>query len=201
MSIFDPVLAEVICKWFGRPNCKVYDCFAGDTIFGHVSSKMGYQFTGIELREEQVANNIEHVKKHNLNATYICDDGQNVLKHIPENSQDLLTSCPPYFNLEVYSDKENDASNQKTYEDFLKIIDNAYSNAIKCLKDNRFAVIVVGDIRDERGFYYDFPGDIKRIFKKNGMHLYNEIILVDPIGTAMMRCNNLMSNRKTVKIH
>ena len=32
---------------------------------------------------------------------------------------DLLFSCPPYYDLEVYSDNKEDLSNKPTYEEFL----------------------------------------------------------------------------------
>ena len=199
VSILDPVMAEVVNRWFGVPNGNTFDCFAGDTVFGYVSGYLGNTFTGIELREEQVNLNNERVKQ--FGGKYICDDGQNVLNHIEENTQDLLFSCPPYYDLEVYSELENDASNQDTYEDFIQILDNAFTNSIKCLKDNRFAVIVVGDVRGKDGYYYDFIGDIKRIFKDNGMRLYNELILVEPVGTLPQRVRRYMRNRKIGKCH
>lgn len=201
VSLLDPVLSEVITSWYCPTGGKTFDCFAGDSIYGCVSSKMGNVFTGIELRKEQADLNQERVQKFNKNSKYICDDGQNILTHIEKDSQDLFFSCPPYYDLEVYSDLPNDASNQGTYEDFFKIIDNAFSNSIKCLKNNRFAVVVCGDVRGNDGCYYDFPGDIKACFKKNGLKLYNDIILVDPIGNARLRCGTSMKSRKTVKIH
>jgi DNA modification methylase len=160
---------------------------------------LGHNFTGIELREEQAKLNNDRVKS--MTAKYICDDGQNVDKHIEENSQDLLFSCPPYFDLEVYSDLPNDASNQSDYQDFIKILDNAFSKSIKCLKDNRFAVVVVGDVRDKKGFYYGFNDDVKQIFKRNGMSLYNEMVLVESIGTLPQRVGMYMKNRKIGKCH
>ena len=199
VSLLDGCLAEIVVKWFGFPKCKTFDCFAGDTVFGFVSSYLGNQFIGIELREEQANFNNERTK--GMTAKYICDDGRNILNHIEEKSQDLLFSCPPYFNLEIYSDLENDASNQKEYSDFIAILNTAFSNAIKCLKDDRFACITVGDVRDKRGYYYDFIGDIKKIFIRNGMNLYNELILVQPIGSAVLRARNNMRNRKVVKTH
>ena len=199
VSLLDPVLAELICRWFCIEKGKVFDCFAGDTVFGYVASYLGLKFTGIELREEQTALNNERLK--GFNSKYICDDGQNVLSHIKANSQDMLFSCPPYYDIEVYSDLPNDASNQETYEDFLKIIDNAFSNSIKCLKENRFACIVAGDVRNKEGYYYDFIGDIKRIFARNGMNLYNELILVEPLGTLPQRVQRFMKNRKVGKCH
>lgn len=198
-SVLDPVLSEIIVKWFGLEKSNMFDCFSGDTVFGYVSSYLGNSFTGVELRQSQVDFNNE--RTNGMGAKYICDDGRNVLNHIKENSQDLLFSCPPYFDLEVYSDLENDASNQKNYIDFLKILDVAFSKAIKCLKENRFAVIVCGDLRDKKGNYYRFPDHIKEIFERNGMPLYNELILVDPVGNLQMRVGKYMEHRKVGKTH
>lgn len=199
VSLLDPVMAEIVCRWFGIEGGNAFDCFAGDTVFGYVAATLGMNFTGIELREEQAQLNNERVE--GMSARYICDDGQNVGKHIAAGSQDLLFSCPPYYDLEVYSDKPNDASNQPTYEAFLSILENAFASAIGCLKENRFAVVVVGDIRNKEGFYYDFVGDIKRMFNAHGMPLYNECIIVEPIGTLPQRVQRYMRNRKVGKCH
>lgn len=199
-SLLDPVLCEIMLKWFAPENGDTFDVFAGDTVFGYVSGYLGYNFTGIELREEQCQFNREAC--NGLSAQYICDDGRNVNSHISAESQDMLFSCPPYFDLEVYSNLENDASNQKTYVDFYEIIDTAFSNAIKCLKNNRFAVVVCGDIRNKKtGEYYRFPDDIKSTFQRNGLILYNELILVDLVGTARLRVNKYMESRKIAKTH
>ena len=202
VSILDPVLSEISCKWFCVDKGSIIDPFAGDTVFGFVSSFLGNTFKGIELREEQTTLNNQRCKDYNLNAEYFCDDGQNVLKHIEENSQDMIFSCPPYYDLEVYSEDEKDASTQETYEDFIKILDNTFRDSIKCLKDDRFAVIVVGDIRNKKtGGYYGFPDDITRIFTKYGMMLYNSMILVETQGAAGLKTNSQMKNRKAVKTH
>jgi len=200
VSILDPVLAEIVCRWFGLDNCKTFDCFAGDSVFGYVSSYLGNEFIGIELREEQVKINNERVA--GMKARYVCDDGQNVAKYIEPNSQDLFFCCPPYFDLEHYSELPNDASNQGSYDDFIKILRNAFTASITCLKENKFAVIVVSDIRDKQsGFYYDFCGDIKRIFKDNGMGLYNEIILINTGASTALRAARYMNSRKVAKMH
>ena len=199
VSILDPVLAEISNRWVGIEKGKTFDCFAGDSVFGYISDALGNTFTGIELRQEQADLNNKRLK--GSKSRYICDDGVNVRKHIPAASQDLLFSCPPYFDLEVYSDLENDASNQGNYEDFIKIIDKAFTGAIACLKEDRFAVIVVGDIRDKKGFYYGFPEDIKKIFAKNGVKIYNEMIIAESLGTLPQRVGRYMNNRKIGKCH
>lgn len=200
VSLLDPVMAELVCRWFGLESCKSFDCFAGDSVFGYVSAHLGNEFVGIELRPEQAQLNNERTE--GMAARYICDDGQNVAQHVDADSQDLLFSCPPYFDLEHYSDLENDASNQKSYDDFIQILRNAFTAAISCLKENRFAVIVVGDVRDKStGFYYDFCGDIKRIFKDGGMSLYNEIILIETGASTALRASRYMESRKVAKMH
>lgn len=200
VSLLDPVMAELVCRWFGLESCKSFDCFADDSVFGYVSAHLGNEFVGIELRPEQAQLNNERTE--GMAARYICDDGQNVAQHVDADSQDLLFSCPPYFDLEHYSDLENDASNQKSYDDFIQILRNAFTAAISCLKENRFAVIVVGDVRDKStGFYYDFCGDIKRIFKDGGMSLYNEIILIETGASTALRASRYMESRKVAKMH
>lgn len=203
VSLFDPVLSEICCRWFTpEAGAKIFDCFAGDTQKGLVFGQCGYEFTGIELRQEQVDINNRALADRSLSVKYICDDGRNVAKYFDTDSQDLLFSCPPYFDLEHYSDLENDASNQKSYECFIKILHDAFVSAIGCLKENRFAVIVVGDVRDKHsGFYYDFCGDIKRIFKDGGMSLYNEIILVETGASTALRASRYMDTRKVAKMH
>lgn len=203
VSLFDPVLSEVLCRWFTPgEGAKIFDPFAGDTYKGLVFSMCGFSFRGVELRKEQVDINERIISGRGLDIGYICDDGQNVAKYFGAGSQDLLFSCPPYYDLEVYSDLQNDASNQGSYEDFITILRNAFTGAISCLKDNRFAVIVVGDVRDKKtGFYYDFCGDIKRIFKEAGARLYNEIILVETGASTAMRVGRYMDSRKVGKMH
>lgn len=200
VSLLDPVLAEIVCRWFGYKGCNTFDPFAGDSVFGFVSAYLGNNFVGIELRPEQVELNNNRVK--GMPAHYINDDGQNISHYIEKESMDLLFSCPPYFDLEHYSDLPNDASNAPTFEAFLKILENAFSAALECLRQNRFAVIVVGDVRNKKtGFYYDFVGEIKRILKKHGAGLYNELILIESGASTALRAGKYMEMRKIAKNH
>jgi hypothetical protein len=199
-SVLNPTLAELMIKWFSLPGGKAFDCFAGDSVFGYVASFYNNTFTGIEIREEQAKINNDRVKEF-PGASYICGDGINVAQYIETESQDFLFSCPPYFNLEKYSDLEGDASNQKNYEAFIEIIKKAFIGALSCLKPGRFAVIVAGDIRRNDGFYYRFPDDIKTIFETHGAPLYCDLILRDPIGSARYRARANFRSRKIIKVH
>lgn len=203
VSLFDPVLAEIMCKWFTPyKGAKIFDCFAGDTLKGLVFAKCGFEFCGIELRQEQVDENNKQIANQELPIRYICDDGQNVAKYFEEQSQDLLFSCPPYFNLEVYSDKENDASNQKDYCDFVKILKKSFSDAYKCLKDNRFVVIVCGTVRSKKdGSILDMPRDVEKIFTDLGASFLTEFIYAENIASAALRASIFAKTRKPCKTH
>lgn len=202
-SLLDPVLCEVINTWFmPAGGGKAFDCFAGDTAFGFVTSYMGNSYSGVELRQEQVDANLKSLANEGLKVNYFCDDGRNVRDHIPDDSQDLFFSCPPYYDLEVYSDKENDASNQPTYEEFYKILDTAFTESAKCLKNNRFAVVVAGDVRNKKnGGYYDFITDIKGTFRRNGFLLYDQLVLLRQVGAAALFATKTMETRKVRSIH
>lgn len=203
VSILDPVLAECMVRWFGIPGGKVIDPFAGDTVFGWVAKRLGQHFTGIELREEQARTNQRRCDalKAEGSARYICDTSENIHKHVETLTQDFMFSCPPYFDLEVYSDLPNDLSNQGSYEDFLKLIDGILGQTVTTLKQNRFAVLVITEIRDKAGAYRAWvPHTIERM-RELGLHFYNDLVLINAVGTAQVRAGKLMGNRKVARLH
>ena len=112
-----------------------------------------------------------------------------------------IFSCPPYFDLEVYSDDPEDLSNMdwNVFKDeYKKIIQRTVSH----LKENRFACFVVGDIRDEKGFYRNFTGYTIECFQEAGAALYNEIVLINVAGSLPIRVGRqFSSSRKVGKCH
>lgn len=199
-SIFDPVLCEIIYKWFNVHQGNIFDCFAGGSVRGIVAEKLGYKYIGIDLRKEQVEANILNANELNLNPTWICDDSLNADLYIEDNSVDLLFSCPPYADLEVYSDDERDISNMD-YEQFKDVYKKIIDIACKKVKDDRFAVFVVGDVRDKKGYYRNFVDYTKECFNNNGFMTYNEIILLEQLGTIPMRARLVFKKRKVAKAH
>lgn len=200
-SIFDPVLCEVVYNWFCPKDGIVYDPFAGGSVRGVVAELLGRHYIGIDLSEKQVDANQINADKLGVCPAWHCDDSRNADKYLPDGSADLVFSCPPYHNLEKYSDHPLDLSNMN-YTDFLEAYSDIISIACRKLKDNRFAVFVVGDIRDSKGAYRDFISSTKRIFQDNGLCLYNEMILLNQYGTAPLRAGLLFeAKRKTVKVH
>lgn len=199
-SIFDPVLCELMYKWFCPKGGKIYDCFAGGSVRGIVAAVLGLDYHGIELRKEQVDANRKNAEEMGVSPDWICDDSLNADKYIADDSCDFIFSCPPYADLEVYSDDERDLSNME-YDDFCRVYQDIIATAAKKLKDGRFAVFVVGDIRDKRGFYRNFVDFTKKCFNENGLLTYNEAILADSLSTAPIRAKKSFANRKLVKVH
>lgn len=105
-SIFDPVLCEICYKWFNVEGGKIYDCFAGGSVRGIVAESLGYDYTGIDLRQEQIDSNYENADECGVHPNWICDDSLNADLYVEDNSVDMIFSCPPYADLEVYSDDE-----------------------------------------------------------------------------------------------
>lgn len=201
VSCFDPVLAEVIYRWFAPGSGSyIFDCFAGDDQRLR-RLQMWPHFYGIELRKEQVAFNEQKAAELNVQAKYIQDDGRNVTEHLGYATQDLLITCPPYYDLEVYSDMESDASARPTYGEFMDIISTAFTRSISCLKKNRFAVVIVSDVRSKDGAYTCFPEDVIGVFCKRGCLLWNDIVYLNNDSHARIRAGQYMSRRKVVRMH
>ena len=200
-SIFDPVLCEVVYNWFGKKDGVVFDPFAGGSVRGIVAEMVGQHYIGIDLSEKQIDANQINADKFKVCPAWHCDDSRNADKYIPDSSADLVFSCPPYHDLEKYSNHPLDLSNM-SYEDFLKAYSEIIYLSCKKLKNDRFAVFVVGDIRDKKGAYRDFVSETKRIFKGYGLSLYNDIVLIEQCGTAPMRAGKYFkTKRKVAKTH
>ena len=204
-SIFDPVLCELSYKWFNVPNGKILDCFAGGSVRGIVAAKLGYEYLGNDLREEQIdANRInakEVLQDSELYPTWTCGDSLNIDTIAKGYEADLIFSCPPYADLEVYSDKKEDLSNM-SYKDFIAVYREIIRKTCSLLKEDRFAVFVVGDVRDKKGFYRNFVSDTIQAFIDCDVLLYNEMILVNKIGNLQMRAGRYFNgSRKVGKQH
>lgn len=204
-SIFDPALCELMYRWFCPAGGRVIDPFAGGSVRGIVAGMLGFAYTGLELRLEQVkANRIQAEEIFGDNGHEVVwhpGDSDYTLDSMGKETEDFILSCPPYHDLEVYSDDPNDLSNMD-YEKFLAKYMSIICKSVETLKENRFAAFVVGDIRDKNGFLKNFNGATKNCFKRAGAMLYNEIKLIQPYGTAMLRADRVFgSNKKVVKVH
>lgn len=205
-SLFDPFLCEIIYKWFSLPKMTILDPFAGGHARGMVASCLGRNYVGFDINASQVEFN-ESCKKSILDK-YNFENGGEVewitsdVRNVYVEDFDMVFSCPPYYNLEKYTDLGSDLSNKATYEEFLKEYREIIKTCFNALKMDSFAVFVVGEIRDNNGIYYGFVPDTIRAFTDAGFKYYNEIILENTIGSLPVRCpRHFDESRKIGKQH
>jgi hypothetical protein len=114
---------------------------------------------------------------------------------------DMVFSCPPYGDLEVYSDDPADISTLDMAE-FDSVYGEIIAKAVARLADNRFACFVVGDYRNKRGIYANFVSKTIAAFEAAGAALYNEAILITSVGSLPIRtAKQFRSTRKLGKTH
>lgn len=192
-SIFDPYLCEILYRWFTPRGGSILDPFAGGSVRGIVANMLGYQYTGIDLRPEQLESNrqqaLEIVPQNQ--PTWILGDSLNIHKLVPEGVlYDSILTCPPYHDLERYCDDTRDLSNM-TWAEFLDFYGKIIKRTLSLLKPNRFACVVIGDVRDMREkkdhFYKNLPGKTIDLFQEAGAGLYNQAILITAGGSLSIR--------------
>lgn len=214
-SIFDPVMCEIAYRWFSPRGGLILDPFAGGSVRGIVAAALGRKYRGIDLREEQVeANDVQWGEieprlpdiegEDHPGPEWYAGDSNEVLGSAPFNGKadaDLIFTCPPYGDLEVYSDIATDLSAMGA-DEFDAVYAEIIAKAAKRLKPNRFAAIVIGDYRDKDGLYRNFVSKTIAAFEAAGLRLYNEAILVTATGSLAIRAGgSFRTTRKMGKTH
>lgn len=205
-SVFDPVVCELCYRWFCPPGGKILDPFAGGSVRGVVASCLGYRYCGIDLSQKQVDANWKQISDHTTGEVapvWICADSEVKLRAMKNTRVDMVFSCPPYGNLEEYSNHPDDLSNMD-YKQFVRKYRDIVLLSAEKLHNNRFAAFVVANFRDKKsGVINDLVGDTVQAFKSAGLDFYNDIVLIHPCGSAPVRASNTFErgNRKVVKLH
>lgn len=202
-SIFDPTLCELCYRWFCPPRGLVLDPFAGGSVRGIVASQLERAYFGVDLRAEQIAANRAQARRicRRPMPQWKVGDARDIGKLAAGKAADFLFSCPPYGDLERYSDDPADLSTLD-YPAFIAALAGIIAAALALLKPDRFACFVVGDFRDREGFYHGFPGDTVAAFRAAGARLYNEAILVTAVGSLPIRVSaQFETSRKLGKTH
>lgn len=212
-SIFDPVLCEVAYRWFSPPAGRVLDPFAGGSVRGVVASLLGRSYTGVDLSAAQVAANREQADqlcRQTLDGTpapppeWVVGDSRRLADLLPADAApyDLLFTCPPYFDLEVYSDDPADLSQAASCTDFVDGLADVLTAAAARLADDRYAVVVMGEARDRSGSLHGLiPGTVEAAWRA-GLQYHNEAILVTMVGSLPLRVGRAFTtSRKLGRTH
>lgn len=202
-SVFDPALCELVYRWFSAPGARVLDPFCGGSVRGVVASVLGRPYVGVDIRQEQVDFNRSQMRLcSDVAPTWILGDATRLGDTFDAAERfDMIFSCPPYADLEVYSDEPGDISTW-SYEDFLDGHARAIQDSCNMLRNDRYAAWVIGDVRDSRGGYRGLHHAAVDAFRSAGLKVVNEFVLMDPLGAHPIRAGRpFVANRKATLVH
>lgn len=211
-SVFDPVLTEILTAWYSPQGGHILDPWAGGSVRGIVTAAHGRRYTGIELRAEQVDANRRQLAALGPLAplglgpiaeppAWIEGDSRDVLPTLDEGAFDLILGCPPYYDLEVYSDDPRDLSNL-TPPQFDAAMADTIVKAARALRADSFAVFVVGAVRDKKGCILDMRRCMTDAATAAGMHLVQDAVLLTPIANAAVRAARAFDGtRSLARVH
>ena len=168
-----------------------------------MASKLGYEYVGIELRPEQIEANQQQAASicQNPLPLWIQGDSSN-LDTLWGGAADMIFTCPPYGNLETYSDDPRDLSGMM-WDSFESAYEEILVKSVRLLKDSSFLAMVVGNFRDKKtGQYRNLVRTTDRIMEKAGVQLYTEAIIVTAVGSATIRApRSFDAGRKITRTH
>lgn len=198
-SEFHAGLTENILKFWSMRGSKVVDPFAGRATRAYVSKKLQRDYIGFEISPKTYKRVCNHFKNKEMTAPIINSDGI-LMKEIPDDSADLVFTCPPYFNIEKYESVSSQLSDETNYESFMDKINICVKNCFRVLKNGAFACWVVADMRSG-GKYLNFHGDVISSFRNNGFIQHDVVILENISPFAALQIGKTAANRYTSKIH
>jgi DNA modification methylase len=200
-SVFPIPLAEwILMRYAGEKGSTVLDLFAGGPPRAVATSIMDYKYTGVDVRLPAIEENIEKLTEFGLvdNVTYVHGDARDVAI---DEQFDFGFTCPPYYDLEIYSDQDDDMSNFVSYEEFDAGMFQAAENYFKHLKPGALCAIVIGQFRDKKSNLVDFRGDTVANFTSVGFNFFQDIILIKSFGSAAVRAAQTWKGRKLIPRH
>jgi DNA modification methylase len=207
-SVFDPVICELVYRWFTLPGWRVLDPFAGGSVRGVVAATLGRGYFGVDLRPEQVQANRDQwpgiaarYSPPGPEPRWYPGDAADVVGRLAAASYDLVFTCPPYADLEQYSDDPRDLSNMD-YPAFVAAQALIIGRACARLRPDRFACWVTSDVRDKQGGYRGLRDATVAAFRAAGLTLWNDVIILDRYGTLPIRVERYFrATRKLGRVH
>jgi ParB-like nuclease domain len=214
-SIFDPVLCELVLRWFVPPGGAVLDPFAGGSVRGLMAAMLGHPYSGCDLAAAQVAANEQQAADFAARGLlaaagaedaaarsappprWACADAAQWVGGLAPGSADLVFTCPPYYGLERYSDDPHDLSAMPDHA-----FDAAYGGIIagagRALAPDRFAVVVTGDVRDGRGRLRDLRGVTITAAASAGLGYVSGAVLLTAIGSLPFAAARAFTGTRTL---
>ena len=174
---------EKLLLFFTKKNMTVLDPFGGVGSTAKACELTKRRCISIELSEKYHNLSIQRLEKEvgegcSNNHQFILGDTLEVLPTIDSDSIDMVVTSPPYWNIlhkqdqkvkknrvsnnldTQYSDNDKDLGNINKYETFLNtLVNRVFLQCARCLKSNKYLLIIVSDFRDKSKFY-SFHSDL-----------------------------------------
>lgn len=165
VTIYRPLLTKRIVEYFGAKEVLDVCVGWGGRMLGSASID-GVKYTGIEPCEKTF-NSLQEMKDRlKLDVVLYKDIAENVLPTL-DRIYDLAITSPPYYNLEIYTDEENQShhygSYEKWYESFLKPV---VWGVLSKLKPNGKSCWSVKNFKTDK--QYNLYDDIVQLHKEKG---------------------------------
>lgn len=199
-SVFPIPLAEYILMRYAGKRAKILDAFCGGPPRAIAASLMDHTYHGVDIRQEQLDENEAVIDELRLKRVHYHLGDARFLE-IDEDDFDFAYTCPPYYDLEVYSERRDDVSNALNYAEFnAGMMLSAYAH-YPLLRPGAFLCIVVGNFRDKEGELIDFRGHTVENFREAGFLFWQDVILSKNFASAAKRAGNAWKGMKLVPRH
>lgn len=140
----------------------------------------------VGIRASVAAERVERRAPDNPAPYWIVGESTEELEKLPAEKYDMVIGCPPYYDLEVYSDDPRDMSNLAPADFDAAMIANIQAVADR-MKPDSYAVFIVGAVRNKKGHLMDMRSLMVRAAGAAGLTFHNDAILVTATGTVAVR--------------
>lgn len=189
-SHFPQEVASLCLELFLRDCSSIFDPFAGWGERAAYARLYGKQYTGIDINQAAI---------ESARAVYGVSNTLGDSMSAPIPRFDGLLTCPPYWNLEQYSDAGIDGS--PTYRAFLYDYATILQRCYTAARSGATFCLLVGDWRDN-GSYYDLAHQTRAILYGCGATPIDEVCVSRArISKVKVMLPQAVRLGYTVKVH
>jgi len=181
-----PQIPNQLLRRYTKPGHWVLDPFLGSGTTLIECKKLGRNAVGIELQKEVAEIALENtvnqfdlftkeIQTEIVNDNSATVDLQPIMKKLKIPNFHFNIYHPPYWDIIQFSESENDLSNAKTLDEFLKQFKAVLNNTLPYLEKDRFFAIVISD-KYEKGEWIPLGFKTMEMVQQLG-HLLKSIVV------------------------
>jgi hypothetical protein len=172
IPVFDPLLCEIIYRWFAPVSGGHFLDPFGDATRAIVAGCLGYEYTGFEPDADKVkayerqALLVRPIFSHMKPPRWICADPSSLDKHLGTGElYDLIVTDLPVYH-----------PDQATSECIARY-ENIFRQALAHLRQNRCAVVMARQVNGKNGFIQFTPEEVVELLTGLDLFYYNRFVL------------------------